>query len=151
SIEAKPEGLEITWPATPPHVSTYPWSWLRQNSYDPPLEPDTPVTSLSTSDPPAKILWGARIQESPPTVGYDDVMQDDMALLKWLKRIDQFGFCFIEGVPPTPEATEGLCRRIAFIRETQYGGFWDFTSDLKHGDTAYTNLALKAHTDGTYF
>ncbi|CAE6465639.1 unnamed protein product [Rhizoctonia solani] len=30
------------------------------------------------------------------------------------------------------------------------GGFWDFTSDLKHGDTAYTNLALGAHTDTTY-
>lgn len=31
------------------------------------------------------------------------------------------------------------------------GGFWDFTADLAHGDTAYTNLALKAHTDSTYF
>lgn len=31
------------------------------------------------------------------------------------------------------------------------GGFWDFTADLAHGDTAYTNLALKAHTDNTYF
>lgn len=30
------------------------------------------------------------------------------------------------------------------------GGFWDFTADLKHGDTAYTNLALGAHTDTTY-
>lgn len=31
------------------------------------------------------------------------------------------------------------------------GGFWDFTANLKHGDTAYTNVALKAHTDTTYF
>jgi len=31
------------------------------------------------------------------------------------------------------------------------GGFWDFTSDLASKDTAYTNLALKAHTDTTYF
>jgi len=31
------------------------------------------------------------------------------------------------------------------------GGFWDFTSDLGHGDTAYTDLALGAHTDTTYF
>jgi len=54
-------------------------------------------------------------------------------------------------VPATPEDTEQLCRRIAFIRETQYGGFWDFTSDLAHGDTAYTNIALRAHTDNTYY
>ncbi len=54
-------------------------------------------------------------------------------------------------MPPTPTDTEALIRRIAFIRETHYGGFWDFTSDLAHGDTAYTDLALQAHTDTTYF
>jgi len=32
---------------------------------------------------------------------------------------DQFGFSFISGVPPTPEATERLVERIGFIRETQ--------------------------------
>lgn len=31
------------------------------------------------------------------------------------------------------------------------GGFWDFTSDLSLKDTAYTSLALGAHTDTTYF
>ena len=31
------------------------------------------------------------------------------------------------------------------------GTFWDFTSDLSHSDTAYTTLALPAHTDTTYF
>lgn len=31
------------------------------------------------------------------------------------------------------------------------GKFWDFTSDLAKGDTAYTTLALGAHTDNTYY
>lgn len=31
------------------------------------------------------------------------------------------------------------------------GGFWDFTSDLASKDTAYTSMALEAHTDNTYF
>lgn len=31
------------------------------------------------------------------------------------------------------------------------GGFWQFTSDLAIKDTAYTQLALPAHTDTTYF
>jgi trimethyllysine dioxygenase len=31
------------------------------------------------------------------------------------------------------------------------GGFYDFTSDLTMKDTAYTSLALPAHTDNTYF
>ena len=44
---------------------------------------------------------------------------DDSGLFKWLSNVDKFGFCFVSGVPATPEATEGLSRRIAFIRETQ--------------------------------
>ena len=94
---------------------------------------------------------------------------DDHGLFKWLSSVDKFGFCFISGVPATPEATEELSRRIGFIRETQCafcvlrrhrhvpdlrlidGTFWDFTSNLAKGDTAYTTLALGAHTDTTYF
>jgi trimethyllysine dioxygenase len=41
--------------------------------------------------------------------------------------------------------------KIAFIRVTHYGGFYDFVPDLALADTAYTNLALPAHTDTTYF
>jgi trimethyllysine dioxygenase len=31
------------------------------------------------------------------------------------------------------------------------GGFYDFTADLASKDTAYTSIALDAHTDNTYF
>lgn len=63
----------------------------------------------------------------------------------------QYGFCYVDSTPATPAATEALLQRIAFIRETHYGGFYDFTADLASQDTAYTNIALEAHTDNTYF
>ncbi len=50
-----------------------------------------------------------------------------------------------------PADTERLLERIAFIRVTHYGGFYDFVPDLAMADTAYTNLPLPAHTDTTYF
>ncbi|KAK7454519.1 hypothetical protein VKT23_011273 [Stygiomarasmius scandens] len=144
AVESKVDGLQVTWPsASTPHISFYPWSWLKHNSYDPPL---------MNSDQNEKILWGSKIEQSPPTVKYEEVMTDEgPGLYKWLQNIDKFGFCFVSGVPPTPEATEKLSERIGFIRETQYGKFWEFTSDLSKGDTAYTTLALGAHTDNTYF
>ncbi|PSS05511.1 hypothetical protein PHLCEN_2v3793, partial [Hermanssonia centrifuga] len=76
---------------------------------------------------------------------------DDKGLFKWLSNVDKFGFSFVSGVPVTLEATEELSMRIGFIRETHYGKLWDFTADLAKGDTAYTTLALGAHTDNTYF
>lgn len=61
------------------------------------------------------------------------------------------GLCFVAGTPKTPEATEALLERIGPVRHTHYGGFYDFVPDLAKADTAYTNLALAAHTDTTYF
>jgi len=57
----------------------------------------------------------------------------------------------VDNCPVTPDATQALLERIAFIRPTHYGGFYDFTSDLTMKDTAYTSLALGPHTDTTYF
>lgn len=62
------------------------------------------------------------------------------------------GFVLVENTPyDDPDKTRQLLERIAFIRYTHYGGFYDFTPDLSMADTAYTNLALPAHTDTTYF
>lgn len=47
--------------------------------------------------------------------------------------------------------TKKLLERIGPIRETHYGGFYDFIPDMAKADTAYTNIALAAHTDTTYF
>jgi trimethyllysine dioxygenase len=64
----------------------------------------------------------------------------------------KFGFSFVSGVPyQSGEGTKTLLEKIAFIRETHYGGLYDFTADLSSKDTAYTSVALEAHTDTTYF
>ncbi|KAI0405302.1 Trimethyllysine dioxygenase [Xylaria palmicola] len=74
------------------------------------------------------------------------------AVGRWTDTIKRKGFAFVTGVPTeSAKPTEDLLRKIAFIRETHYGGFYDFIPDLAHADTAYTNIALAAHTDTTYF
>ncbi|KAJ3126219.1 hypothetical protein HK098_007775 [Nowakowskiella sp. JEL0407] len=78
-------------------------------------------------------------------------METDEGLLQWLENIDTFGIGVVDGVPPTHEDTAKLAKRITFIRETHYGKYWSFTADMAHADTAYTNMALPAHTDTTYF
>ncbi|KAF8340291.1 uncharacterized protein EI90DRAFT_2966067 [Cantharellus anzutake] len=101
--------------------------------------------------PLGKQYWSSTIGKSPPSVDYEAVIGSEDAVLEWLENVHRYGFCLVNGVPVDPKLTEELIRRIAFIRETHYGGFWEFSPDLAHGDTAYTNMALKAHTDTTYF
>lgn len=78
-------------------------------------------------------------------------MSSDIGVGEWTDEICRSGFCFIEGCPIDPEATQRLLERISYIRHTHYGGFYDFTSDLALKDTAYTTVSLDAHTDTTYF
>ncbi|KAF2633629.1 Trimethyllysine dioxygenase [Macroventuria anomochaeta] len=95
-------------------------------------------------------LWDSSIASHPPTGTFHDATDNSIGPI--LQKIRKYGFCYVDKTPfDTPQATEGLLHRIAFIRETHYGGFYDFTADLASQDTAYTNIALEAHTDNTYF
>ncbi|KAJ1560278.1 hypothetical protein HK405_007646, partial [Cladochytrium tenue] len=120
------------------HKSTFSLDWLRLHSYNPKvrLEADEPKRNIR--------LWGAELAENLPVVPYDELSNS-------LNVKDEYGIGFVSGVPATPEDTERVARRISFIRESHYGTFWDFSADNAHGDTAYTNIPLPAHTDTTYF
>ena len=101
--------------------------------------------------PAERVLWdGETILDEWPTVEFDDVMAGDDGLAAWMRKVARYGFCIVTGTPVTIEATERLVRRVGYVRETIFGGFWDFQADLSKADTAYTNLELPPHTDGTY-
>ncbi|GAA5995873.1 hypothetical protein JCM5350_007968 [Sporobolomyces pararoseus] len=149
-VTSDERGIYVAWPESSfesSYRSFYPWAFLVENSYNPALLSNRELARTDSS----KILWTSDISNRLPTVTYEEVMESEKGVFEWLKRIDTFGFSFCSGIPPTPEATEKLIRRIAFIRETHYGGFWDFTANLEHGDLAYSDVRLEAHTDTTYF
>lgn len=60
-----------------------------------------------------------------------------------------------EGLVSLGRHNASVCLKLCiFLVSTNFGidgTFWDFTSNLAKGDTAYTTLALGAHTDTTYF
>ncbi|MGO1118294.1 trimethyllysine dioxygenase [Rhodovibrionaceae bacterium A322] len=102
---------------------------------------------------PERIFWSSEdLNHDPAKIGvaYEAVMDGDEGLQRWLETIWRYGFAFVLGTPATGAATEELIRRIAYIRETIFGGFWEFTADQKHADSAYSNQELGLHTDGTY-
>ncbi|KAB8296989.1 hypothetical protein EYC80_002391 [Monilinia laxa] len=173
--KVKKEGLEVTWldkmdnDTKLDHVTLYPWDWLHKhrvyrsaNKFQQPrstivsggrginesVDGQIPVIDTDGHD---VVLWDSSIGENPPTINYDEVMANDTGVGKWTRMIHNYGFCFVDGVPVCPDKTQELLERIAFIRPTHYGGFYDFTSDLTMKDTAYTSEAIGPHTDTTYF
>lgn len=100
---------------------------------------------------PQPVLWdAATIAEAPLQVEYDRVIDSDDGVRQWLSTVATYGFALVTGTPPTTAATEALIRRVGYIRETIFGGFWEFTADLAKADLAYSATYLPAHTDGTY-
>jgi trimethyllysine dioxygenase len=139
-----PTQLKVIW-AHDSFVSVYDLEWLQLHSYD-------PVLVTNKSNQLERSLWKPEsITAVLPQVEFKTVMDSDKGVAEWTKKIHQFGFCLINNVPIDPKTTEKLVERIAYIRPTHYGGFWDFTADLAMHDTAYTNLYLASHTDGTYW
>ncbi|HVY99663.1 MAG TPA: trimethyllysine dioxygenase [Dongiaceae bacterium] len=144
SFAANDPALEIEW-AEPrgTHLSRFEDAWLRA------------ATQLGGAAREERELWDeARLGGAVPQVQYAALMAPgaagDRALRQWLEQIARLGFAFVEGVPATPEATQAVARRAAYIRETIFGGYYDFTANMEHKDTAYTSMAIGPHTDGTY-
>lgn len=142
AIDSTEDGLSVIWPDG--HQSKYAWDWLHTHSYSPILRTSEPLA------PKKPKRWDARFVLT--RMDYEAVMHTDEGLRQWLDQLETYGLSFVENVPTTLEATEKLARRLCFLRETHYSeGIWSFTADLAHADTAYTQLALGAHTDNTYF
>jgi trimethyllysine dioxygenase len=100
---------------------------------------------------PQPVLWdSAAIRQAPLHIDYEFVMASDHGVHQWLSIVATYGFALVTGTPATAAATEALIRRVGYIRETIFGGFWQFTDDLSKADLAYTTMHLSSHTDGTY-
>ncbi|XP_053703318.1 trimethyllysine dioxygenase, mitochondrial [Synchiropus splendidus] len=132
--------LILTWPGG--HVTKYSLSWLADNSYE----------GKKNGFMHRRMLWNADIYESAktPSAKWEKFMSCDEELKFFLQNYLTYGIAFVEGVPASVEATQEVVQRVSLIRETTYGRMWSFTSDLARGDTAYTQLALGAHTDTSY-
>ena len=97
-------------------------------------------------------IWhsSSDIQNLPETT-YDSLMNDNDGVKTWLNHIQRVGFALVHNSPATPEATQAMMEKIAYIRNSIFDAFsvWD-NKAANHEDTAYTSLAIELHTDGTY-
>jgi len=85
-----------------------------------------------------------------PEMPYEEVMSNG-GIKTWLTHIQRVGFVLVTDTPATPEATKELMERMAYIRNSIFGGFAVWDNKLENpDDTAFTSLAIEPHTDGTY-
>ena len=155
SVNSDGDQLTVIWDQGS-HKSIYEAGWLASHSYNPKL--GLSAAQVKEQKLLLRKYWKVpEIKNELPLVDFhlviksDDNSDNEDAIRDWCLKIWKFGFCLVDNVPVDPEVTARLCEKISYIKPTHYGGFWDFTSDLSKNDTAYTNIDISSHTDGTYW
>jgi trimethyllysine dioxygenase len=95
-------------------------------------------------------LWGNELQDKIPSFDYSKISGTDASFLPVLEAIESYGIAKFSNVPTNMQATQKLLEKIGYIRETVFGGLWNFSNNEAHNDSAYTSAGIGLHTDGTY-
>jgi len=155
SIEVLSGGsqLRIKWSHVVEDVdsSTFHAAWLRSNCYK-------EHAAARAAESKALHAWGSEIGGKLLTemaVPYSEMMEDDRALLRLLHITNKYGVAIVSGTPRDKDISQRVCERVGPVRHTFYGGFWETVvlppEDDKNIDSAYSTVALPAHTDGSYW
>lgn len=119
-------------------------AWLKARIYDRTL-PDEPGRPS-----PEHELWGRGLERAIPEAGFADVRSDPGKLGGWLAAVRRYGFAVMTGVPCRSGALADVVALFGYIRETNYGRWFDVRAEVNPTNLAYTSLGLQAHTDNPY-
>ena len=137
-----PDGkLEIEW-SEGNHTSFYDPMWLRKNCY----------TLKEKYVSPYK-LWDSKLNSNLESIsiGYENIMQSDEALIQWLNLLHEKGFSIVKNSPTEKKSALPLLNRISHIRETFFNTPFEVISIPKPNNLAYTSKRLVNHMDLPYY
>ena len=90
------------------------------------------------------------LQDRIPRVSWPELRSSPRALLEWLAAVDRFGVAMIDGMPSESGSLCQVVETCGFVRETNYGKWFDVVAEVTPQNLANTNFGLQAHTDNPY-
>lgn len=134
SLTFQPEGRTISFDG----------AWLADNAYDRALAPAPGWTG------PDIETWDSSLQASIPTGDFAELNADRKALGRWLAGVRRYGFAKLDGGPVEPESLLKVAALFGYVRQTNYGTYFEVRTEVNPTNLAYTGLGLQAHTDNPY-
>ena len=137
---AEDGGVDIVW-AYDSHASRFSAGWLRGHSYSDKGRENQRRQSR---------LWNAERLRSLPEGSYTMVSTSSASLRAWLTMVSDYGIAILRGVPCVSGRLTDVVELFGYVRETNFGRYFDVRTMVDPNDIAYTSLALSAHTDNPY-
>lgn len=122
----------------------FPLDWLAANAYD-----------HSGGKPSGWLAdhletWDNALKTAVPSGDFSAVSNSPAALKAWLADVRRFGFAKLSGGPETSGALLQVAGLFGYVRETNYGKWFEVRTEINPVNLAYTGLGLQAHTDNPY-
>ena len=144
---ASPEGDAVAVTFEPEgRTILYPLDWLAAHSYDHEVAHAPGIGWLSESIQ----TWDSRLNATVPTGDFETVSADASALAHWLGCVHRYGFAKLTGGPVEPQALLKVAALFGYVRETNYGKWFEVRTEVNPTNLAFTGLGLQAHTDNPY-
>jgi gamma-butyrobetaine dioxygenase len=99
-------------------------------------------------DCPTPRLWDGALKDLP-RAAWTDTPTDELKAA-WLTSFLELGFIIFTGVPTDSKTVLKVGSAFGFVRDTNFGAYFDVRSVPDANDLAYTSLFLDPHTDNPY-
>ncbi|NVO56197.1 TauD/TfdA family dioxygenase [Rhodobacteraceae bacterium B1Z28] len=131
-VTFQPEGKTVIFPA----------DWLATHIYD--------IGHIGETGriAPGITTWERGI--GAPSGDWTQVHENPTAKRDWLAAVAEFGFAKLTNGPTEPESLLKVADLFGYVRETNYGPYFEVRTEVNPTNLAYTGLGLQAHTDNPY-
>jgi [2-(trimethylamino)ethyl]phosphonate dioxygenase len=134
AVRFEPEGKAVEYDAR----------WLAAHAYDG-ARPQDPGWTPSSVE-----RWDSSFQARLPVSRYPEVAASRLALGRWLAAVRRHGFAVMTEAPTDSGSLCRVAELFGYVRETNYGRWFEVRAEVNPNNLAYTNLGLQAHTDNPY-
>jgi len=142
---ARIEGEQVTLRFEPEQRDiVFDLKWLAAHRYD--LGGARPMGWVADEIEP----WDCGLQTNLPIGDFSKVRDDSDAKAAWLGGLVRHGIAKLSGGPVDSGALLQVADLFGFVRETNYGRWFEVRTEVNPTNLAYTGLGLQAHTDNPY-
>jgi gamma-butyrobetaine hydroxylase len=118
--------------------------WLQEHAYDGAQPKGYGWTSQAITP------WDSGLMHAVPAADFGSVKSHPQSLRDWLSQVRRYGFGKLNGGPVEPGALLQVAALFGYVRETNYGVYFEVRTEVNPTNLAYTGLGLQAHTDNPY-
>ena len=133
--------VHIVW-ANDRHMTEFDPAWLRANAYE-----RTEIEARRQQ----KQLWdSSTFATLPPMFDLGQLTAVPDQLRQMLAHVRDYGFALLTGIPVESESLFQVIDLFGYVRDTNYGPYFDVKVVANPSNLAFTSATLGGHTDNPY-